>query len=224
MGLTDLERGRSCADGPTGRTAACVGTDLATLPAQREAVVSRTSRRFRRNDRARGDRGASLVEFALVLPILALLIFAIIDFGSAYNDFQSLRNGVRNGARDAVVTNFGSTTSCLSSPTGGTVTNPTTNPAQKIICHVKDATGLGNNVRVGVWAPGGWTPGASLRICAQWQLSSTSGFTSAFLNGKVITSKVEMRIEQDLSATDKPNFAQGQENAWSSWPSNCTTG
>jgi Flp pilus assembly protein TadG len=53
--------------------------------------------------RFRNDRGQTLTEFALVLPILAVLLFAIAQFGVVFNDYISLTNGVRVGARKAVV-------------------------------------------------------------------------------------------------------------------------
>lgn len=49
--------------------------------------------------RARGHRGASLVEFALVLPILTLFLFGIVQFGIAYDRQQSVNSGAREGAR-----------------------------------------------------------------------------------------------------------------------------
>lgn len=49
--------------------------------------------------RHRGDAGASAVEFALVLPLLLLVVFGIIDFGRAYNAQQALNAGTREGAR-----------------------------------------------------------------------------------------------------------------------------
>jgi Flp pilus assembly protein TadG len=53
--------------------------------------------------RTRRDRGQSLVEFALVLPIFLVLFFAVIDFGSAIFTYNSLTNAAREGARLAVV-------------------------------------------------------------------------------------------------------------------------
>ena len=44
------------------------------------------------------DRGATAVEFALVLPILLLLILGIIEFGRAYH----LQTTLSNAARDSV--------------------------------------------------------------------------------------------------------------------------
>ena len=162
--------------------------------------------------RKRGERGASLVEFALILPLLVLLICGLIDFGVTFNDYQSLRSGVRNGTRDAVVTNFGSNTSCGSS-TAGT--------AGKIVCHVKDLADLGDDIRVGVWAPGGWQVGTTLRVCAQAEAESLTGVTAPFLNNRILNAKVEMRIEQALPASAA--FTAAQDAPFTTWPSECTS-
>ena len=50
-------------------------------------------------NRARGHRGAALVEFALVLPVLTLFLFGIVQFGIAYDRQQSVNSGAREGAR-----------------------------------------------------------------------------------------------------------------------------
>lgn len=51
----------------------------------------------------RGDDGASLVEFALILPVLALFLFGIIQFGLAYDKKQSINSAAREGARSAAI-------------------------------------------------------------------------------------------------------------------------
>lgn len=53
----------------------------------------------------RRDRtvGQSLVEFALILPILMILLLGILDFGRAIFAFNSVSNGARSGARVAIV-------------------------------------------------------------------------------------------------------------------------
>lgn len=51
----------------------------------------------------RVERGASAVEFALVLSLLFLLVFGIIQFGIAYNRTQGLHAAAREGARVAAV-------------------------------------------------------------------------------------------------------------------------
>jgi Flp pilus assembly protein TadG len=45
------------------------------------------------------DRGAVMVEFALILPILLMLVVGIIEFGRAYNTQIALQGAAREGAR-----------------------------------------------------------------------------------------------------------------------------
>lgn len=52
-----------------------------------------------------GERGQSMVEFALILPLLLMLVFGIIEFGNAWRTSQLLTNFAREGARRAVVPN-----------------------------------------------------------------------------------------------------------------------
>jgi hypothetical protein len=47
-------------------------------------------------------RGATVLEMALVLPILFILLFAIMEFGRAYNIFTTVTNAAREGARFSV--------------------------------------------------------------------------------------------------------------------------
>jgi Flp pilus assembly protein TadG len=51
----------------------------------------------------RGERGQALAEFALVLPLLLVLIAGIIEFGRAWNIKQAVTDAAREGARYAVV-------------------------------------------------------------------------------------------------------------------------
>jgi Flp pilus assembly pilin Flp len=51
----------------------------------------------------RDEAGAAVVEFALVLPILMLIVFGIIDFGRAFYTSNNLVSAVREGARFAAV-------------------------------------------------------------------------------------------------------------------------
>ena len=53
---------------------------------------------------ARADEhGAAAVEFALLLPLLVLLLFGLIQFGLAFNTRIQATNAAREGARMAVV-------------------------------------------------------------------------------------------------------------------------
>jgi Flp pilus assembly protein TadG len=57
----------------------------------------------------RREDGASAVEFALVAPLLILLLFGVINFGFLFSEQLSLNNSVRQGARAAVVAGSGTT-------------------------------------------------------------------------------------------------------------------
>lgn len=61
-----------------------------------------------------GDRGAAAVEFALILPILLLLVFGIIDFSRAYNARITLSQAAAEGARALAIS---SATSSTNDPT-----------------------------------------------------------------------------------------------------------
>ena len=49
------------------------------------------------------DRGTAAVEFALVLPVLLLIVFGIIDFGRALNAQITLTGAAREGVRLAAL-------------------------------------------------------------------------------------------------------------------------
>jgi hypothetical protein len=49
------------------------------------------------------NRGQDLVEFALIFPFLAIIIFGIIDLGRATYYYSALQNAAREGARYAIV-------------------------------------------------------------------------------------------------------------------------
>lgn len=59
--------------------------------------------RTRRLDRRREEHGAAAVEFALVVPILLLVVIGIFNFGFILAQQISLNNGARQAARFAVV-------------------------------------------------------------------------------------------------------------------------
>ncbi|HEX8360721.1 MAG TPA: TadE/TadG family type IV pilus assembly protein [Longimicrobium sp.] len=52
---------------------------------------------------ARAEQGQALVEFALVVPVLLLLVVGIFEFGRAWNAHQAVTDAAREGARAAVI-------------------------------------------------------------------------------------------------------------------------
>jgi Flp pilus assembly protein TadG len=49
------------------------------------------------------ERGQTATEFALVLPVFCVLLFGIIQFGILFNNYVTLTDAVRAGARKATV-------------------------------------------------------------------------------------------------------------------------
>ena len=56
-------------------------------------------RNIKKVGQRRRERGQSLVETAIVFPILLLLLAAVVDFGRAFDAYIVLTNAAREGAR-----------------------------------------------------------------------------------------------------------------------------
>jgi hypothetical protein len=143
----------------------------------------RAERRRRHQDRS---RGAVIVEFALVAPLLFLILFGIIEFGFVFNDYQSVRQGVRDATRGAVVDNV---PNCSAG-----------DDTDDLICYVEQRVGLVGDTRVRIddTAPNPTVPGdrGSIKVCVQRAIRSVTGMLSPFLNGRFIATEVTMRVER----------------------------
>ena len=51
----------------------------------------------------RDERGQTAVEFALVAPILIVLVLGIMQFGVAFHDYVTITDAARAGARQAII-------------------------------------------------------------------------------------------------------------------------
>lgn len=187
----------------------------------------------------RGDEGASLVEFALIAPILFLLLFGLIDFGFIYNDFLQLRQGVRDGARQGAVANFGTNKTCAGLNASGSSSAQTTASDQTLflLCATRDRIALdsskmktavclqpstGNTTKLtngGMCSTdsGDYVDGATLAVCGMYPARSRSGFLNPFLGNGVVTTRVAIRIEQTFSEITNTvgtnNLASGFETS-----------
>ena len=61
---------------------------------------------IKRHGIIKSERGASAVEFALILPILVMLVFGIFEFAIAFNNYITITHAAREGARRAAVDLF----------------------------------------------------------------------------------------------------------------------
>lgn len=57
-------------------------------------------------NRLRQERGAELIEMALVLPLLLLIIMGIIDFGFMFREMNVVTNAAREGARTGILPDY----------------------------------------------------------------------------------------------------------------------
>jgi Flp pilus assembly protein TadG len=52
------------------------------------------------------EKGSELIEFALVAPVLILLLAGIFDFGMMFRSFEAVTNAAREGARVGVLPGY----------------------------------------------------------------------------------------------------------------------
>jgi Flp pilus assembly pilin Flp len=159
------------------------------LPAPRLRRVGRLRRRHRLDD------GAAAVEFALVLPILVLILFAIIDYGLFFNASLQSRSGVHDAARAAVV----APDSAGPATCGTTIDAPA--DVIRLICAVLSNTNSATAKKyIDVQLPDGWQVGKSLVVCERLDVAGLTGFVP-FPNGGQIKDTAVLAIEQDATAS-----------------------
>jgi Flp pilus assembly protein TadG len=61
---------------------------------------------MKRLSRCRNEDGQAITEFAIILPILMALLLGIIQFGIIFNNYITLTDATRAGARTAAVNRF----------------------------------------------------------------------------------------------------------------------
>jgi Flp pilus assembly protein TadG len=139
-----------------------------------QAAASTTARR-----KLRSERGQAAVEFALVVPVICLLVLALIDFGKALNYWLDTSHLANEGARMAAVLGNSpepggnwkqwiqqhAETTELRNGTGSV-----TSPAQVCVSFPNGAPKIGDPVTVTVSAPYKWIPfvgGATVNLRAE---------------------------------------------------------
>lgn len=154
------------------------------------AKVATLSRELELRNRARAgtrDRGAALVEFALLMPLLIIIILGIVEFGWKFGQFNDVRHAAREGARFAAV------------DAGGTGDE---NQIVTVVCNALDLVGAGiSTVTIelnnDVDGDGDSDIGDQASIRVQASVASLSGLNliSVFLPTQ-LTSDIQFRLEQ----------------------------
>ena len=133
------------------------------------------SRLFHRNR----EKGAAIVEFAVVLPILLTLVFGIMEAGWLFAQQVEVRNAAREGARLAVV-DF---------PDPG-------DSGAIIAATCSRATLSAPRASVYLSQNNGGSDSASAVVTVSQRYESLTGFLPMF-EGLTISSTAEMRIERE---------------------------
>jgi Flp pilus assembly protein TadG len=142
---------------------------------------------IRERFRAGRERGANLVEFAILMPLLLLMLLGIIEFGYFLGEYNDVRHGAREGARLAAV-----------------------NAGDNDFLHTRtcESMDLTSNIEVQFTDGASGQAGETGSVTVSAAPGSLSGlnFISVFLPSNLVTS-IEFRLEQ-------PSEAWGSFGPW----------
>ncbi len=141
--------------------------------------------------RARGDRGAALAEFALVSPVLFLVLFSIIDFGWVFGQHLDVRHGAREGARLVAVNH---------APLGGTG-SAQTQAIASTVCGRLNNVGT-TTVEISLRSSGANQVGDLATIEVETQAAPLTGFIPLVFQGLDLDSRIDVRLEADATWAD----------------------
>lgn len=118
------------------------------------------------------------MEFAIVLPLLVLLLFGIIEFGWLFAMNLDVKHGAREGARLAAVDEFSGAADVCDRMDVAAI------PGQTLVSADRTGTNIGDDIEVTVA-----TPADTLTGFLDWALPA----------GATLESTVIIRVEQPLS-------------------------
>jgi|1186.fasta_scaffold20544_4 Flp pilus assembly protein TadG len=103
------------------------------------------------------QQGQALVEFAILLPVLLLLLLGIVQFGLAFNNYIQVTSAAREGARKASVSrSLGSAAATTAARTAAKGAAP----------------GLSlQDSQITVTAPGAWVQGTEVQVTVRYPYS-----------------------------------------------------
>lgn len=158
-------------------------------------------RRFRR-----GQYGAELFEFAVVLPVLLALVMGIFSFARAYNIYQTMTRAAREGARVAVLPSAVYDGNLFLDP-APVITDPSSsNIFQSFIAPSLRASNLdparvSNYQEVVGWLnPGGQAPQCGVAISFDYPYTMAIPFTPVNLTTLRLHTRVQMWRENQPAA------------------------
>jgi Flp pilus assembly protein TadG len=123
----------------------------------------------------KNERGQTMVEFVLVLPVLLVILFGIIQFGLTFNNYVALTDAVRAGARTASVSRLSAT------------------PVADTTSRVKTASGDLDASKMNVTVTSDWQHGDDVVVSATYPYS-ISLFGVVVASGNLTSTQTE-RVE-----------------------------
>ncbi|UTR11518.1 pilus assembly protein [Evansella sp. LMS18] len=121
------------------------------------------------------QKGQSLVEFALVLPVLILLLCGIADFGRGFHIYLTLDHAGREAARAASVQKENTDIRHAAISNAGTLTNPALSPSHiQISPDTKSARTTGSDVTITIRYPFSFVTPAMNSMFSGFQIQNTT--------------------------------------------------
>jgi Flp pilus assembly protein TadG len=121
------------------------------------------------------QHGQTLTEFALVLPLLLFMLLAILQLGIAFNNYISLTEAVRVGARK------------------GAVARQLSDPEGAVAAEVRDAAAELKAEDVDVAVSSSWARGEDVTVTATYPYSIN--LLGVVVKSGELTSKAKERVE-----------------------------
>jgi Flp pilus assembly protein TadG len=98
--------------------------------------------------------GQAFVEFALVLPLLVMLLMGIVQFGLAFHNYLAITDATRVGARAAAVKRTAGACAAATTAIQNTVSaKQWSTISSRITCTTPDGTDTGDPVKITVTYP-----------------------------------------------------------------------
>lgn len=122
------------------------------------------------------ERGAVAVEFALLAPVLIMILLGIMEFGRAYNTQLTLTNAAREGVRVMAIDNDAATALAATTSSADTLT-PAVRGTDVIIAF--------QTIPPTTPAPTSCAPGRQVTVTISYSLSTVTGIAGPFsMTGK----------------------------------------
>jgi hypothetical protein len=149
--------------------------------------------------RFRDERGASLIEAAILTPLLLLLTFGIVDFATLFYVNLSLENGVSQATRYAVTGNLMDDPGNPGTPLGRPDTIKAAMRKATPTLTIPDSAFAFSHLPVGgtTWVSGTGGPGDIQRVSVSYTWSLLTPLVRPFFPGGKVTLTVDSTMKNE---------------------------